>query len=128
MGIGRINRLTYWLAILIVMAAGLAVAQLTGKQFPAAPVLLVIIAVPRLHDTGHAGWWALGVVAGEFAAGMAIALLLKPDQFLAGEIAISLVAGALLILLGVLPGDAGANRFAPAPPRGISYAAPEKRG
>lgn len=119
--LGRINRLTYWLALLAVAVINAILTRVIDKSAPALFVLIVIIAVPRLHDIGRTGWWALGTVAGEFLAGIAIALLLPEAIRLYALFGVMSVVAGLIILVGAWPGQALPNRFGPQPARGISY-------
>ena len=76
--------------------------------------------VKRLHDRDRSGWWLLVFVAApNFLAGAARELAMRyliPDPVATGLLVIAL---ALFLWgaaeMGVLPGDAGDNRFGPSP-------------
>lgn len=61
----------------------------------------------RLHDRGRSGWWAAGVLA---AFMMAWPYPVGVLDFLAGVVILW-----ALIELGLMPGEAGANRHGPNP-------------
>ena len=121
--LGRINRTTYWLAVAVTVVVAIAVQFVTRTPFQGANFMLLVVAVPRLHDIGRAGWWALVVLVLEFAAGMAIGKFLPPAQMMTGIGAIAVLVLALTILVGSVRGDAGPNRFGAQPADGISYSA-----
>ena len=110
----------------VAVAICVAIGLIMHSPFQGAPLLLLIIAVPRLHDIGKSGWWALGVLAVEFLAGMAIGKFLPPEQLLSAITATALVVVALAILLGCLPGQGEPNRYGPVPASGLSYTEPAK--
>lgn len=114
---GRLSRQSYWLALVFVWLVGkialspytdLFVTMLEGGDpeemngFVASPMPLIILAVvsfaqlaiivKRLHDRDLTGWFAL-----------ALAVPIIPVHLV------------LLIVLGVIPGSPGANRYGPAP-------------
>jgi hypothetical protein len=79
-------------------------------------IILVLLAVPRLHDIGKSGWWAGGVFLAEIVLATVAALLL-PAQFAMMPLAIFVViVFGLLIWLGTIPGQPGANKYGE-PPR-----------
>lgn len=103
---GRIGRLRYLAWSLLLMLAGLALFGVASMGFAISEIvggiLLAIvgiglavvsvqIGVQRLHDLGWSGWlWLLNLVP--------------------------VVGGVFALLLLVVPGAAGANRFGPPPP------------
>jgi uncharacterized membrane protein YhaH (DUF805 family) len=114
---GRLSRQSYWLALVFVWLIGkialspytdLFVMMLEGgdpeelEGFAVSPLPLIIlgvvsfsqlaIIVKRLHDRNLTGWFAL-----------ALAVPIIPVHLV------------LLIVLGVIPGTPGANRYGPAP-------------
>lgn len=117
----RINRATYWLmgAIVITVLAGLS---LTGHRFGGAEFMIILLAVPRLHDIGRSGWWAVGVILVEFAA---IIGLVTTDVALDTIILLSgiwvMLLAALGVWLGWIPGEAHANRWGEPPAPGIQF-------
>jgi uncharacterized membrane protein YhaH (DUF805 family) len=104
---GRTERTSFWYFALAMFAAlivvGMAVAS-DGEPMTAAGAMLLLsvplitASVRRLHDTDRTGWWALLFVV-----------------MLAPMLLIVLGALAGLIYLLAQPGDAGVNRFGPAP-------------
>jgi uncharacterized membrane protein YhaH (DUF805 family) len=63
----------------------------------------------RLHDRGRSGWWAALILAA------VVAVWPAPDKFFDFLFALVLVWAA--VELGVMPGEAGANRYGPNPLR-----------
>jgi uncharacterized membrane protein YhaH (DUF805 family) len=124
-GLGRINRATYWLVVAGILAVAMVVGYVTRTPFRGTDVLLLIVAIPRLHDFGRSAWWAVAVLLLEFLAGVALAKLLPAPQLPVSIGMIAIVIAALTILVGFLRGTAGTNRFGPQPAPGISYSAPQ---
>ena len=103
---GRIGRLRYLAWSLVLMATALTLFGVAGMGFAISEIvgsillaivgigMLVVsvqIGVQRLHDIGWSGWlWLLNLVP--------------------------VVGGVLALLLLVVPGTTGANRFGPPPP------------
>jgi uncharacterized membrane protein YhaH (DUF805 family) len=106
----------YWGAIL-----GLAIAFTIARHFdPKATIgefLIVLVCVPRLHDIGRSGWWAGGAIAGEVV--IMLALLAATHSMKATMIGMGLyvlVCAGLMVVLGLIPGQPGENRFGPPMP------------
>src|SRR5215204_881364 len=53
---GRMNRATYWLGLAVGLAV-FALLRIFMKDASINEVVLLILAIPRLHDTGRSGWW-----------------------------------------------------------------------
>jgi uncharacterized membrane protein YhaH (DUF805 family) len=112
---GRLGRRQYWAilaaAALVCASAALVMKLQTGL---AAGLLWLGAAVGRLHDLGRSGWWAAGLLAFDAGALMAAAMV---GPLMVGPIA---YLGAMLLIacsiwLGAAGGEAGRNRFGPAP-------------
>ena len=125
---GRSRRMEYWMfallniviafgVMILILAGGFSMGQLgAGKVAPAAfgPLVWlglamlglwwlaiivpsIAVTVRRLHDRDMSGWWYLGF-------------------FIAGFIPlINFVSGIAFLVLMLLPGTAGPNRFGPDP-------------
>jgi uncharacterized membrane protein YhaH (DUF805 family) len=117
---GRINRATYWAIVGVAIAAILISVLVFRRPLPAALVVMLIAAIPRLHDLGRTGWWAGGVFVALMALFFGGGFALPPKAFQNALGAAVLVLPVLLSALGGLPGQAGDNRFGPPPPRGLS--------
>jgi uncharacterized membrane protein YhaH (DUF805 family) len=124
---GRIDRATFWRAILIYLWALMIVvfllagvgAALRGHgrvsvPGPVAILGIVPISVRRLHDRGKSGWRLLAF----YALPAALDIFPELDGFVPPLLA-SLAAFALplwgLVELGCLSGVAGPNRYGPDP-------------
>lgn len=117
---GRINRTTYWALVAMIVAITVIARLLIGDTARVSEVVLLWIAVPRLHDIGRSGWWAGGVLGIE-VAGVIVTLVTQPSlagvQLAAGIFV--LLLGVLMIVLGCLPGEPEANDYGDAPPPGF---------
>lgn len=79
-------------------------------------IILVVLAIPRLHDIGKSGWWAGGVFLAEIVL-VTVSLLLLPPAFAMMPLALFVViVFGLLIWLGAIPGQPEANKYGE-PPR-----------
>lgn len=109
---GRSDRKEYWVYILSVFAiyALLSFVGFDAGSGASAGVTL-LIQIRRLHDLGRSGWWAVVLLVAQIA--VAIPLLFMGPLGLTLAVLASL---AVLIVMGVLPGQPFENRFGP--PRG----------
>jgi len=84
--------------------------------------LLVLLAIPRLHDIGRTGWIAAGVFAVHFALVLALGLSIHDEALrLQAFGVVNLAVVALLIWLGAIRGDPNPNRFGGPPAPGLSF-------
>jgi uncharacterized membrane protein YhaH (DUF805 family) len=120
----RLNRASYWVIVGVAILATLVSALVFMRPLPAALVVMLIAAIPRLHDLGRSGWWAGGV----FIALMALFFgggFVLPPQALQNALGVAvLVLPGLLVCLGALPGQKADNAFGPPPPKGLSFKPP----
>ncbi len=118
---GRMNRATYWLSIAVAILALVGLVLLTHRRESVGEVVLVLVAVPRLHDIGRSGWWVLAGFGVEIV-GVVVALVALPlEQADAVLGVVTLVILGLVIWLGAIPGGKGPNRFGEPPGRGLSF-------
>jgi uncharacterized membrane protein YhaH (DUF805 family) len=112
---GRMNRATYWLCLTVILAI-VAVMSLFGIRPPRiGEAMLILMCTPRLHDLGRSGWWVLVPLGIELVAIIgAIALVPAEDAQVVFGAALLVVVG-FIVLLGLIPGDAQANRFGDPP-------------
>jgi uncharacterized membrane protein YhaH (DUF805 family) len=121
---GRVNRAEYWL-LLVVMAAIVAVFSAAFGKLSAIVAPCVLVAIPRLHDLGKSGKWALlafpiyfgpmlfvEFTSGDSAYGSGIAM--------AEGIGIGLLL-ALVLTLAIPRGQPGTNKWGSPPPPGINF-------
>jgi len=108
----RINRTTYWFTV-IGLAALFYAACLLLSWAPQIALAAVLISIPRLHDIGRTGSWSLIL----FVPGIFAQLAFSPgvDGAFTGArvveiLSFVLLAGAL-VLLGLVPGQPGANSY-----------------
>lgn len=120
----RMNRATFGLMLALLVVAS-AVMINTMKRPPGAEVILLFLLVPRLHDIGWSGWWALLLLVGEFGAiafgsfaGGADGILIAVGLFVIATV-------VCLILLSFIPGQPETNRWGDPLPPGIHWKRPK---
>jgi uncharacterized membrane protein YhaH (DUF805 family) len=118
---GRINRARYWAYV----TAALALCTIVWIFSPTGPyfsVFTMFICVPRLHDIGRSGWFALGFSSAEIELATQL-FPYRPPPFIevptAGTMVLAAVVVGAFIWLGVIPGQPGANKFGPPCPPGL---------
>lgn len=139
---GRLRRRLYWRAsmILLVIWWVAPIIPRIGLYLGAAFSLVALygfacLYAKRLHDLGRSGWWQLigwGVGVGSLflallilvmstnanlATGIPLDPRLRPDAVAGFAVVGTAGFAGLHILLGVLRGQTGANRFGPDPGR-----------
>lgn len=119
---GRMNRATYWACIGFMVAVFGALYVFGGMQPRVSEVVLLLLVVPRLHDINRSGWIAVGVFALEITIAVALSVWLDDEELvLEGLGFVALAIAALLIWLGIVPGDRYENRYGDAPKPGVSF-------
>lgn len=114
----RYNRAVYWLTLAL-FALLYGVARLVAPgNVKVQEVLLIFACVPRLHDIGRSGWWAVLVLAAEFTAIIAASFLSPGHIYTVGGV-FMLVAAGLMIWLGAVPGQPDANKWGDPPAPGL---------
>lgn len=128
---GRASRSEYWFFVLFMVMAGIVAGlidfalfgpDLEGDSGPVGGLVSLLLLIPsqtaavrRLHDTGRSGWW-VGIF---WLMPLVIAALLIMSARSGGEgmgliVALGIggaVYGLLLLVLLVLRGDPGPNRY-----------------
>lgn len=117
---GRMNRATYWLGLGLFVAAFIALSLLTAKPPQIAEIILIVFAIPRLHDIGMSGWWVGGVFLAEIALAVVALIALPPNTSMNAFGVFALVVVGLLIWLGAVAGDPNPNRYGDPPAGGVS--------
>jgi uncharacterized membrane protein YhaH (DUF805 family) len=116
----RINRATYWALLLpVTLLVTLAVAFLP-KPPGVVEIAMIAFGVPRLHDLGRSGWWMVVPIGFEIVAVALGAVLGGINGILVAGGLVLLVIAAMMIVIGIIPGNAGANAFGAPPPPGLS--------
>jgi uncharacterized membrane protein YhaH (DUF805 family) len=109
---GRSSRKEYWLSVVIIMATSYVLSYLPGfASAVGLAALLMIMQIRRAHDFGRSGWW------GVLAQVAPLAVLFLPIAFDDMTLYAVIPAAVGIMILGVIPDDAGENRFGPPPPR-----------
>lgn len=115
--LARYNRATYLLSLSLISAI-VAFAVYVDGTAAAAGTFLFIALGNRLHDVGITGWVSVLF----FVVINAIALMGEtgslPDEGV-GLVGIIFIVG--LLILGLIPGEKGMNKWGPQPARGISF-------
>jgi uncharacterized membrane protein YhaH (DUF805 family) len=118
---GRINRATYSTMLGLVIFLYAAFTLMGAKTPGVSEVVLVFLCVPRLHDIGRSGWWVLVLFAIEIISVIAGIALLPADDLMAALGVATMIIVALLIVLGILPGQPRANRWGEPPEPGVQW-------
>ena len=112
---GRLARTPFVVASAALFAAAYlflvtpgAVQWLAGWfVYPALLIMGCCLLAKRLHDRGRSGWWAAIVIIA------LIAVWPLPSSFF--DFIFAAIVIWAVVELGVMPGEAGANRFGPSP-------------
>jgi uncharacterized membrane protein YhaH (DUF805 family) len=107
----RVGRAPYF-CVLTLATAIFAAAWIYYAARPQIAVVVILSAIPRLHDIGRSGWWAVGL----FIAGAHVESLFStgPEIFPGSNliaIILAVLLAVALVVLGALPGQPGANKF-----------------
>lgn len=101
------------------MTAGLVlctVFSIFSRTGPYFSVVMIFVCVPRLHDIGRTGWYALGLWIAEVELDTRL-FPYRPPPFIevptVGTMVLAAVVIGAIIWLGVIPGQPGANKFGP---------------
>ena len=118
---GRINRTTYFAAFAAVVGVIIAVRLFGLRSFPV-EFLLVVLCVPRMHDIGWSGRWAILLIAalviGTIWVGASVS---TPEQRIVIAYTTTAMIFALTIWLGCLKGTDEWNQYGNPPPKGLSF-------
>ena len=117
----RYNRSTYWALIGLLFVLLMLSTLIIGQPPRIAEIMLVVIAVPRLHDIGRSGWLAAVPIAIEIVGAVIAFETLSHDGFMTAIVVLNLVFAGLIIWLGSVPGESVANTFGPPPAPGIRW-------
>ena len=116
---GRTNRAWFGLILGVLVLLYIAINALSEKPLSMSEVVLIILAVPRLHDIGKSGKFVLIGIAVEIV-GVAL-MLLSPSEAMGGIAALtSLTLLGLMIWLAFIPGEPGPNQWGEAPEPGFT--------
>jgi uncharacterized membrane protein YhaH (DUF805 family) len=111
---GRAGRREYWLYLVLLFGLGYVLSFLPGRVANLAIfVILTLVQVRRMHDMGRTGWWALGAALAPVALAVALFAVTSPED---ATMISTLFVLLLTVIIGLLPGDPGGNRFGPPAP------------
>ena len=83
---------------------------------------MMFVCVPRLHDIGRTGWYALGLWIAEVELEIRL-FPYRPPPFIevptVGTMVLAAVVVGAIVWLGIIPGQPGANKFGPPGPPGL---------
>jgi uncharacterized membrane protein YhaH (DUF805 family) len=114
------NRAMYGLFLGIILLLYVGISLLASKPPSMSEVVLIFLAVPRLHDIGKSGWFVLIGLAVEVAAiAVMVSLPLEQARGIVGLASLTIVG--LMIVLGVIPGSPDSNRWGEPPEPGLSF-------
>lgn len=118
----RMNRATYWACLAMVVAWALFAALILEKKSGyVSEVIIACICVGRIHDVGKSGWIVGGILVAYVIGALLLVFNLDEDTAFVTLGVINIVITGLLILLGVLRGENGANRYGEQPDFGINF-------
>jgi len=119
---GRLNRIQYWGCLLLLVAVYYGLRKIDNKT-TVSEVIIAILFIPRLHDMGRTGWWFMILVGAEIILGALMIITSSNPELYVSLIGLAFILFALV--LGVWPGQRGANRFGePRPGLGIGKRKP----
>jgi uncharacterized membrane protein YhaH (DUF805 family) len=117
----RINRTTYWICLLCFFAFNILLTRITKRPFGASEVILIGLSIPRLHDAGKSTVWLGGAVLGEIGLAIFAFVTMPMKNAMAVLNVYGLIILVLLIWLGCIRGEPGANRFGEPPAPGFGF-------
>jgi len=118
----RLNRATYWGCLGLILAFALFSAFVLEKRFGYVNEgILAFLCVPRMHDIGRSGWIVAGVLVAYVVSVFSLVGALDLDSAQIALGILNLVITGLLIWLGVLAGQATANKYGDPPRSGIDF-------
>jgi uncharacterized membrane protein YhaH (DUF805 family) len=109
---GRASRREYWIYIGLLIVLGVVFSYSPPAVNLVMYLVFTVIMVRRVHDFGRTGWWAWAAAALPFSA---MLLLMVTSETVASLVSL-VITVALMIAVGAIRGDPGANRFGPPPP------------
>jgi uncharacterized membrane protein YhaH (DUF805 family) len=110
---GRASRREYWIWVVAAFGLSVILGELIHSGGSSAMTVVLICAqVRRLHDFGRTGWWALGATLAPVAVMIPVWIAVSLTVGLLAAVVVEL---ALIVWIGAVPGDAGANRFGDPP-------------
>ena len=112
---GRISRSVYFAMLTVFLAVIFAINYFATKPISALEASLILLTIPRLHDIGRSGWLVLWGVAIEVVGLIASFVLLPQESVQVGMGLTVLVLGVVILILGLIPGDKGANKYGEQP-------------
>jgi uncharacterized membrane protein YhaH (DUF805 family) len=116
---GRYNRSVFWLGLGMLVVVAVGARLIFHSSHGVSEVMIVLFAVPRLHDIGRSGWLVLWGIGIELAA-LILAVIFLPMVLFPLALGLAgLVIAGLLIWLGCIKGDPGHNRFGQPPAPGL---------
>lgn len=93
--------------LFLVVTPGAVLSLIGWIVYPALLIMGCCLLAKRLHDRGRSGWWAAIVIIA------LIAVWPLPETFF--DFIFAAIVVWAVVELGIMPGEAGANRFGPSP-------------
>jgi uncharacterized membrane protein YhaH (DUF805 family) len=120
---GRMNRATYWAGIaLLVLLYGVA-NLVSERPKGVSEVLVILLAIPRLHDLGKSGWWVLVPLLLEVSAIVVAFTIFELQDAMTLMGAVVLAIAGMVVWLGIVPSQLHANRYGDLPTPGLGFKA-----
>jgi uncharacterized membrane protein YhaH (DUF805 family) len=111
---GRAGRREYAVSVALLFVVGFVLSYAARLVGDGLAIVLLFAQIRRVHDFGRSAWWAVGA----YLAPLVLAL---PVMMMTGQEDAALAVGYLatlvqIVVIGVIPGSPGDNRFGPPPP------------
>jgi uncharacterized membrane protein YhaH (DUF805 family) len=105
---GRLNRIQYWGCLLLLGVLFYAIRAVDQKA-TLSEVVIAFISIPRLHDMGKTGWWIALPIGFEIASVVLLFASRLDPEIVIGLVGLTFIL--FLLVIGIWPGQRGANRF-----------------
>ena len=112
------NRTVYWTCLALIAATTAVLPMIFHDAIMVSEGMLMLVAIPRLHDIGRSGWFVVVALAVEFGAALLGRRIfpMAPAAFVSNAAMVSV--GACSLWLGSVPSQPFANPFGGAPSAG----------
>ena len=115
------NRPTYLTIFALIVVMYGALVAFMEKPPGIGEVIMISLGVPRLHDLGRSGWWIAVPIVLELVAIVCSVIFLPMGDLLIVAGLVVLLMAVMMLVLGLIPGQPGANAYGEAPPPGMAF-------
>ena len=110
---GRSTRREFWVSVIILIVVNITVEGVTENALLTSAISLpawLVIAQRRLQDFGRSGVWGLSPFFSSFLLGVLKGAGAPISDYVL-SVAIGLITVAIILVIGLIPGDRQENRF-----------------